>query len=76
MDAGQEDLIVADAAMSSYAKFVRTPLEMIQALERGCIRRVVLLGKFARESAFAAFLRECFPSIDVVVGDRPQAAYA
>jgi hypothetical protein len=68
MDSGRDVLIVGDIdARTSSSKLVRTPLDMIQALERGCVRRVVLLGRYARDLCLAAFVRESFPSVDVVV---------
>ena len=47
------------------ARIVRTPLDLIQALDEQP-DLVVLLGAFARERSFAAFIREMSPESDVV----------
>lgn len=44
---------------------VTTPLEAIVRLERRQIRTVVLTGAHASNHELAAFLGECYPSIQV-----------
>ena len=56
-------LVVGDASEST----ARTPLDMIQALERGGIERVILAGGFASDAAVGEFLREWQPALDICV---------
>jgi len=71
----RDTLIVADAGGQVFgSRIVRTPLDMIKTLQQECIQRVILLGRFARDFSFAAFLREAFPSIAVIIaGGRTNA---
>jgi hypothetical protein len=48
-------------------RIVRTPLDMIQALESSAIRRVILVGAFASDRSFAAFVRETYPDVMLTV---------
>ena len=60
------------AAYRYGVRVVRTPLDLVQALQEP-FDRVVVVGTFAREDAFAVFIRETCPWIEVVVGcDRAQ----
>jgi len=53
-------------------KRVRTPLDLIQVLERGGIERVILVGDVACDEAVHEFLREWEPTLDVIcVLDQP-----
>jgi len=47
------------------ARIVRTPLDLIQALDARP-DRIVLLGAFARERSFAVFIREVAPASEVI----------
>ena len=49
------------------AVFTRTPLDMIQMLERTdlALDAVVLAGEFARRDDIAAFLRESYPQLAI-----------
>jgi hypothetical protein len=63
-------LVVADANSSLPVRrpgtqVVRTPLDLVLALDAP-VARVVLLGSFARDASFAAFVRERCPEADVV----------
>jgi hypothetical protein len=44
---------------------VRTPLELVRALDDVRVGRVILRGRFATEQYFAEFIRESFPMVDV-----------
>ena len=56
------------------ARVVRTPLDLIQALEDPP-ELVVLAGAFARDRSFAAFVRELAPGCEIIAlapaEDRP-----
>lgn len=66
---GVRTLVVADedSVMTQRlgARVVRTPLDLIQALDDRP-ERVVLVGKFAREQDFASFIQEASPTSEVV----------
>lgn len=53
---------------------IRTMLDLISSLERmgETIETIVLGGEFALDDDLAAFLRETYPSIDVVFADEQQ----
>ena len=61
------------------AMFTRTPLDMLQVLERAeeTIEVIVLAGEFARRDDIARFLRDSYPQIPVNCNeDATHAAYA
>jgi hypothetical protein len=67
----QSLVVVNDASMAwswRNAHVVRTMLDMIAWLERAgeMLVTVVLGGTFARDTELASFLRETYPSVDVV----------
>lgn len=67
----QSLVVVNDASMAGSwrnAHVVRTMLDMIAWLERAgeMLVTVVLGGTFARDTELALFLRETYPSVDVV----------
>jgi hypothetical protein len=58
------------------ARVVRTPLDLIQALEQ-MPQLVVLGGSFARDRSYVGFVRELAPSCEVITlpsEDRPVVA--
>lgn len=57
------------------ARIVRTPLDLIRSLEEQP-ERVVLVGAFARERCFAAFIRETLPACEVIVLERSEHDHA
>ena len=74
----ERTLVVADvvscipAIYRTACRVVRTPLDLIQALDDR-FERIVLVGTFARDRCFAAFVRETCPSIDIVIAsERPE----
>lgn len=68
----RQSLVVADdanlAASGRDAHVVRTMLDMISCLERVGSRvvTVILRGHFARDLEIAGFLRETYPTVEVV----------
>jgi len=73
-ESGLRTLVVCDArttlpAECRNATLVRTPLDLVQALDRP-FERVVLAGRFAREECYVAFVRQARPAADVVRAER------
>ena len=68
---GLRTLVVADAASAVPAKYllgsriVQTALDLVRALDER-FERVVLVGAFACDRAYARFIREADPSLDVI----------
>lgn len=66
----RESLVVTNGEVSvGTAHVVRTMLDMVAWLERAgeAIGTVFLGGEFARDREVAAFLREAYPDVDLVV---------
>ena len=71
MGESQSVVVVDDAELAASwrdAQVVRTMLDMISCLERAGSRvvTVILRGAFARDVELAGFLRETYPTVDVV----------
>jgi hypothetical protein len=77
---GARTLVVADVASTIPVKYqlgsrvVRTPLDLVLSLDEP-LERVVLVGEFAHDRAYARFIRETCRSIDVIViGERVETS--
>lgn len=76
----RELLVVANDPSSAStwggAHIARTMLDMVAWLERAGSVAVTLIlrGEYARDSAIAAFVRETYPRVDVVVSHAKAAA--
>ena len=59
---------VSEATSWRDAHVVRTMLDMIECLERlgAALVTVILGGEYARDRELAMFLRETYPTVDVV----------
>ena len=59
------------APRREHTRLVTTLLDMVTRIERfgERISTVILRGEFARDHQVAAFLRESYPSLSVVVAD-------
>lgn len=75
---GVRTLVVGDAELAvpagyrTGARIVRTALDLIRALDEAP-ERVVLLGKFASDRSFAAFIAEASPGSEIVaIADEPE----